>query len=125
MIVVPQVVPMVANLMTSCNFNNHNMVVIMVVKVVVNVVVIVVVNVVVITTTLVAINTVIEMGLYYYDIIYIFKYWDSQIMIDSYFLILSCYFIDGMSCHIHQSHLSLTGLSSWLGVPFLGSLGVV
>ena len=50
------------------------MVVIMVVKLVVNVVVIVVVNVVVITTTLVAINTVIEMGLYYYDIIYIFKY---------------------------------------------------
>ena len=47
------------------------MVVIMVVKVVVNVVVIVVVNVVVITTTLVAMNTVIEMGLYYYDI---FKY---------------------------------------------------
>ena len=50
------------------------MVVNMVVKVVVNVVVIVVVNVVVITTTLVAMNTVIEMGLYYYDIIYIFKY---------------------------------------------------
>ena len=50
------------------------MVVIMVVKVVVNVVVIVVVNVVVITTTLVAINTVIEMGLYYCDIIYIFEY---------------------------------------------------